>query len=272
MRSKLKIVICLLVFFITKTETSYAQDKDSTNQVSSDVEKPYKPEDSLLDLNQSGDEKISFDDSDKILKWKSNREFAYIHYLDSLLRKQKDIKADTVSINENSGKIIRNHKPGNQVLALNKILNSTPLKIFFWVLAIIFIGFAGYKVFFKNRIFAFKRNKIIANDEEGLPADLDDFSKYDALISEAENKNDFNMATRYLYLKSLKSLSEREFINYSPDKTNQDYVNEMKPNNYFNEFQSLTRNYEYLWYGKFLIDEKKYQILKEKFILFNKKV
>jgi hypothetical protein len=46
----------------------------------------------------------------------------------------------------------------------------------------------------------------------------------------------------------------------------------MKSNNYFDEFQFLTRNYEYLWYGKFLVEEKEYQLLKEKFMLFNKKV
>jgi hypothetical protein len=46
----------------------------------------------------------------------------------------------------------------------------------------------------------------------------------------------------------------------------------MEQNKYFNQFEKLTRNYEYTWYGKFLIDKNKYQYLKEEFILFNEKV
>jgi hypothetical protein len=208
---------------------------------------------------------------DSISKWKQSHEFAYMDYLDSVLRKEKNIKADTVSIDE-SGKITRNQRAENNASGLNKILNSLPLRIFFWVIALIFIGLISYKVFFKNGIFRRKKNKLIAENEEGSPYDLEELSKYDALISDAENKNEFNLATRYLFLKTLKTLADKGFIDFTAEKTNKEYLKEMEQNKYFNQFEKLTRNYEYTWYGKFLIDKNKYQYLKEEFILFNEKV
>ncbi|HEY5463894.1 MAG TPA: hypothetical protein VIJ95_11610 [Hanamia sp.] len=270
MKRKFKIFVCLLAFLICFTNNGYAQTNDTLNPPDDRIESPSNQKDSFKDLNDTAN--LSLDDSDKIMRWRHSREFAYIHYLDSLLREQKNIRADTVSINENSGKIIRKHKSENQISAFNKILNSLPLKIFFWILALIFIGFTGYKVLFKNGIFSAKKNKSIEESGEDFSADLDDISKYDVLISEAEKRYDYNLAIRYFFLKTLKTLSERGLISFVPDKTNQEYLSEMRSNNYFEEFQSLTRNYEYLWYGKFLIEEKNYLLLKEKFILFNKKV
>ncbi|HET7117247.1 MAG TPA: hypothetical protein VFI29_12190 [Hanamia sp.] len=282
MKSKFKIFlpccfmqagVCLLVFLMCYANDAYAQSKDSLNTSDEGIQsQSYSTEDSFHNFNDTDTLNISLDDSDKIMKWKQSRDFVYIHYLDSLLRKQKNIRSDTVSISENSGRIIRKHRTVTEVSAFNNILNSLPLKIFFWTLALIFIAFVGYKVLFKNGIFAIKKKKLITENDEELSLDLGDLSKYDSLISEAENNNNFNLAIRYLYLKTLRNLSEKGIINFVPDKTNNDYLREMKPNNYFREFRLLTRNYEYLWYGKFLINEKDYQRLKEEFIVFNKKV
>ena len=104
------------------------------------------------------------------------------------------------------------------------------------------------------------------------PENLSEYSTYNILIHEAESKNDFNLAIRYLYLQLLKKLSDSELILFSPDKTNKLYVQELSGKNYQSEFASLTLNYEYVWYGKFSINHNRYQQLKEKFILFNKKI
>jgi hypothetical protein len=75
-----------------------------------------------------------------------------------------------------------------------------------------------------------------------------------------------------LYLQSLKKLSDKELILFSPDKTNNNYISELSGRDYQNDFYLLTHNYEYIWYGKFLIDVANYQQLKSQFISFNKKV
>ena len=92
------------------------------------------------------------------------------------------------------------------------------------------------------------------------------------MITEAENSKQFNLATRYLFLKTLKNLSDREYINFAAEKTNKEYLKEMERNNYFSKFRELTRNYEYIWYGQFVIENEEYQKLKENFDSFNKKM
>jgi hypothetical protein len=206
-----------------------------------------------------------------ILKYKNRREFYYMHYLDSLLRKRKDLRTDTVSFDEKSGRIRRGHQREQQPSSLNKILNSWPLKIFFWALAIIFVVFISYKVFFKSGIFVSRKRPVGETNEEFLQ-ELNEVSAYDNLIAGAENNGEYNLATRYLFLKTLKSLSDKGFIHFASEKTNKEYVREMEQHAYYDEFRELTRDYEYVWYGKFLIDNMKYQKLKEQFDFFNKKI
>lgn len=217
--------------------------------------------------------KTSFDNSqDSFLKWKQNPEFDYMAYLDSLLKKKKnDLRADTISINDNTG----GHK--NKAISItssssNGFLNSFPVKIFFWLIAIFFIGFIVYKLFFKGGLFT---NGNIKHDGEPVAEEaekLSEYSTYNALIEDAELKNDLNLAIRYLYLQSLKKLSDRELILFSPDKTNKLYVQELNGHTFQFEFASLTLNYEYVWYGKFAISPDRYQQLKQEFISFNKKI
>ena len=45
----------------------------------------------------------------------------------------------------------------------NSFLNSSPVRIFFWLIAIFFIGFILYKLFFKGGLFA---NRNIKQDNE----------------------------------------------------------------------------------------------------------
>ena len=210
--------------------------------------------------------------NDSILKWKQSREFVYMNYLDSLLRKEKNLKSDTVHIDENNGKIKRSQPSKTNPEGLNNLLNSLPFKIFFWLLAIVFISYIFYKVLAKNGIFIKKKNQLFQPEEEGASHDLNEISQYDQLISEAENNHDLNLAIRYLFLKTLKTLSDKGLINFTAEKTNNEYVKEMIENTHYDEFQKLTHIYEYMWYGKFLIHKNDYQNLKEEFNSFNKNV
>lgn len=208
-------------------------------------------------------------DRDSILKWKQGRGFAYMRYLDSLLRKQKDLRADTVSIDQNTGTIHRRKQHEQHPSMANRILNSLPLKMFFWLLAIIFIGYISYHVFVKNGIFIRGKHPATTVKEEKL-RELDDISVYDRQISEAENSNDLNLASRYLFLKTLRMLSDKGFIDFTPEKTNKEYMKEMEHSHFSLEFQRLTRSYEYIWYGKFSIQQNNYARLKEQFNVFHK--
>lgn len=266
------VVIALLFLLFNANSNCYAQTNNSSDSLDTSVPPPYAEMDSLKRMDNATLDKISFSDSDKILKWKHSRDFSYIHYMDSLLRREKDIKSDTVSLDDKTGRITRLHHPRQDNSYMNRVLNSLPFKILFWLMALFFIGFISYKVLFKNGIFSRKKNELNPDETEESTQELVEISKYDSLIAAAENTGDFNLSTRYLFLKTLKLLSDKELIHFSPDKTNHEYLLEMKSNNYYDEFESLTRSYEYAWYGKILIEANAYQHLKEQYQLFNKKV
>ncbi|MDQ6762447.1 MAG: DUF4129 domain-containing protein [Bacteroidota bacterium] len=215
--------------------------------------------------------KKTFDNgNDSTQKWKNSPDFAYIKNLDSLLRKGTGLKADTVSIDKNTGK--KRAASDTSEAISNGLLNSFPVKIFFWAVALLFIGFIIYKLFFTGGLFSKSNTNVASGETEDAPLGLNEYAEYNVLIKEAEQKKDFNLSTRYLYLQTLRRLGDRELIQFSADKTNYEYVKVLSGRPYQQAFASLTLNYEYVWYGKFVISENRYGRLKEEFISFNKKM
>ncbi|GGI57205.1 hypothetical protein [Winogradskyella haliclonae] len=78
---------------------------------------------------------------------------------------------------------------------------------------------------------------------------------FDTLISNALKENNFRLATRYMYLKSLKALSAKGVIEWHFDKTNNDYLREIKDNQVKSLFKRASYIYDYVWYGEFPINE-----------------
>jgi hypothetical protein len=264
--------ILIILFFISSY--SFAQQDSSVISTDSTITNVNSIHaDSNIEEDTIVNQTVFGNKNDSIVKWKNSPEFAYMAYLDSLLNKNKDLRQDTIDV-ESSNSLAKNKSTSKSTdnSGINNFLNSFPLKIFFWIMAVFFIGFILHKLFFKSGLFA---KEIVNSDDETSneePEKLNEFSQYNVLINEAETKNDFNLATRYLYLQTLKRLSEKELILFSPDKTNNVYIQELYETNYQHKFESLTRNYEYIWYGKFVIDNNSYLQLKGQFILFNKQI
>lgn len=94
--------------------------------------------------------------------------------------------------------------------------------------------------------------------------DIDDFKyieenlseiNFETLIQKALKEKNYRLATRYKYLSSLKALTKKELICWNYDKTNSDYVNEIKDNTIRELFKNISRVYDYVWYGEFPINE-----------------
>ncbi len=102
--------------------------------------------------------------------------------------------------------------------------------------------------------FFLKTKKIKLSD---IPVFEEDISTvdFDKVINLAIKNQDYRKAVRFLYIKTLKLLSEIEEIEWKKEKTNKDYNREMKNSRFFFEFSKLTRFYEYVWYGDFNIKQ-----------------
>jgi uncharacterized protein DUF4129 len=94
---------------------------------------------------------------------------------------------------------------------------------------------------------------------------------FDSEIENAVAKHNYRLAVRLLYLKCLKQLSDAGQIEWQIDKTNSDYVKELKNDEQRSAFRGLTRQFEYVWYGEFLIDAPVYSNISLSFQDFNKR-
>ncbi|UHG91690.1 DUF4129 domain-containing protein [Spirosoma oryzicola] len=93
---------------------------------------------------------------------------------------------------------------------------------------------------------------------------------FDAAIDEAVGQRNFRQAVRLLYLQTLKRLTDPGLIHYKPDKTNQHYINELAKTPLQTDFERLTRQFEFIWYGDFPIDEHQFTLLRKAFGDFSK--
>ncbi len=82
-------------------------------------------------------------------------------------------------------------------------------------------------------------------------------------INEAISKENYRLAIRLQYLNIIKTLSERGFIKWRPNKTNNDYIKELGKTDFVTWFKELARYYEFVWYGDFPVDVKTYHSFNE---------
>jgi hypothetical protein len=103
----------------------------------------------------------------------------------------------------------------------------------------------------------FKTESQDINDFQYVEENIKDVN-FDHLIEAALKDNNYRLATRYLYLKSLKLLTNKNIIEWHYDKTNSDYINEIKDEKTKLVFKRISYLYDYVWYGEFPIDEAIY--------------
>ncbi|GAB3267265.1 hypothetical protein GCM10027347_35930 [Larkinella harenae] len=92
---------------------------------------------------------------------------------------------------------------------------------------------------------------------------------FDQQIEAAIEQRNYRLAVRLLYLQTLKRLSNRNLIDWKPNKTNRSYVYELAQSPLKPEFESLTTQFEYIWYGDFPVTEERFTPLRESFQRFN---
>lgn len=89
-----------------------------------------------------------------------------------------------------------------------------------------------------------------------------DFSE---LLNEAEQNGDTRQSVRLLYLWLLKTLADDSVIGWNPDKTNVDYLAEIKDKVLQGEFRYLSYLYNYIWYGEFSLNDLEYEHTRKTF-------
>jgi hypothetical protein len=139
-----------------------------------------------------------------------------------------------------------------------------------WILVI--GGFVTFLVIFlmNSNVGIFRRSRSIAVPE--TTADFDDiFSiNYQQEIDRATAAGNYNLAVRLHFLRLLRGLSDRQIIDYQQDRTNFDYMMQLRQSKYYSDFFRVTRHYEYAWYGQFPLEEEQYRMIRQQFETFER--
>jgi len=142
------------------------------------------------------------------------------------------------------------------------------------VLLIILLLALGAIIFFlvKNNIVGRKMAQSPAEAEQ--PAESENIFdiNYQKEIDKAIAGKNYRLATRLMFLRVLKVLATQSIIQYKQDRTNLDYLMQLHSSKYYNEFFRLTRNYEYVWYGKFDLSPEAFIIIRNEFENFDRRL
>lgn len=141
---------------------------------------------------------------------------------------------------------------------------------------IILCSFVGVVIWYlaASNVSLFRRQaRTLAGDTDTLETTDDIFGiAYDREIAKAEASQNFRLALRLWYLKTLKALSDRTLIDYRPERPNGHYVMSLFGSRHYSAFFRLTRTFEYTWYGQFPLSAEAYQAVKIDFQTFQNSV
>ncbi len=224
-----------------------------------------QPDESGFAKNVLGDTTITFNElsiqKDTVSAFRLKKEYNWIIGIDSFLLAQNK-EEDTQS------KIVIKRSGENSYLS--NLLNSAILQVFMWLIAISIVLFFVYKFLLSEAVFERQKNKRSINvltEQENISI-KDDF---DNLLRKAYQNGDWRHAMRFLFLKTLQKLNEKELIKYAVDKTNSVYVLEL-PLAKRKDFTSLAHYYDYVWYGNVKVQKHIFDLIEKKFNAFLNKI
>ncbi len=95
---------------------------------------------------------------------------------------------------------------------------------------------------------------------------------FSALIADAVAQTRYRKAIRLYYLQALKQLTDRKLIDWQINKTNHEYLNELRSTNLHQAFDRLTFIFDYTWYGNFSLSPSDFKDIETKFRHFEQSI
>ena len=96
---------------------------------------------------------------------------------------------------------------------------------------------------------------------EDLPEETD----LERFLRMSLDSGDYKTAIRILYIMIIQRMHERNWIVWKKDKTNRDYLNEVRSRKSYGQFREITLFYEIVWYGDNEISSTEFHTLKSLF-------
>ena len=143
----------------------------------------------------------------------------------------------------------------------------------FIVILIIAVVYLAYSLLNEGNTgwFSTKRNTSLT-DYQTFNVETANPNDFIALIKSAENENNYRLAIRYYFLFILKTMSNKSIIKIEEDKTNTEYLREIKNKTFIRDFSKALYLYNYTWYGEFSVSKLQYKVAKSNFKSFLNKL
>ena len=110
----------------------------------------------------------------------------------------------------------------------------------------------------KEGMWIFGRQRKSIRTEDAMAENIHEMD-FGQLVSETKAANNYRLTIRYYYLWLLKKMAAREIIDWHWEKTNSDYIYEIKDSGLKKDFEYLSYLYDYSWYGEFTLDEAAFE-------------
>lgn len=110
-------------------------------------------------------------------------------------------------------------------------------------------------------------NIAVSQLEENL-----DKAEIKPILAQAIEAGDYNLAIRLHYLSIIQGLSNRKFIRWKKDKTNYDYIREMRQHPLEASFREITAVFERVWYGSAVLTRADFQQLEPGFVKLEREI
>ena len=149
--------------------------------------------------------------------------------------------------------------------------------IFRWFIigmAIFILATLVYAAIVRGSLFQKTGKKVSPNVNSGSIEDLENRlpeSDLDSPIEQAIQSGNYSLAIRLYYLALIKELSLHNYITWQRNKTNRDYLREMRKHTLFEAFRNNTRIFERVFYGNISLQENDFKSIQPQFTdLLNK--
>lgn len=133
------------------------------------------------------------------------------------------------------------------------------LRIFAGILVTLGLYYLFKLINKKNgNLFFSKKDKQVNIYDTDIIEDINEID-FNNVIAQYELEKNYNSAFRYQFLAILKSLTDSNKIKWTQEKTNIDYLYELKDTEIKKQFERAVYIFNHVWYGDFKINQQDYK-------------
>jgi hypothetical protein len=158
----------------------------------------------------------------------------------------------------------------NPLFSGSSLFSGDTVKYIFSGVAILLLAFLLYKIFSgrlgnKN----IEKDTVIVSVEDIADISQVEVADLERLLKEALDVRNFKEAVRIYYVSIIHTLAGMDLIHWKKDKTNREYLSELRQSNHYTMFRDITRLFDRIWYGDVDLKEADYQQVFPRFKAFS---